>query len=97
MSLAGPSLSPGITMRRLPNRAGSRAVKLYSLRHYFASAMITNGAQITEVAARMGHANIGVTQQVYVHWLKDRKSDAINKLADSLLGYSVDTSEVNGR
>jgi integrase len=81
-------------------RAGVRIVKLYSLRHYFASAMITNGALITEVSARMGHANIGITQKVYVHWLKDRKSDAISKLTSSLLqptGYFVDSSGVSGR
>lgn len=41
----------------------------HQLRHLHASMLIEAGRPITEIAARLGHANPQVTMQVYAHWL----------------------------
>lgn len=42
----------------------------HCLRHYFATIMITNGAQISDVAEWLGHATIQITYNTYKHLLK---------------------------
>jgi site-specific recombinase XerD len=46
-------------------------VTFHDLRHAFASIAASRGVQIHVLSEVMGHSNIGVTQQVYVH-LYDR-------------------------
>ncbi len=59
-------------------RAGLYAVKrdgvviepaptFHSLRHSHGSALIAAGWDIEEVSARLGHANVAITQRIYVH------------------------------
>jgi integrase len=43
------------------------APTFHNLRHSHGSALIANGWDIEEVSARLGHANVAVTQQAYVH------------------------------
>lgn len=47
----------------------------HGLRHSHASHLISNGVSIEYVSERLGHKNIAITQQTYVHFLnKDRAS-----------------------
>ncbi|MDQ8044532.1 MAG: site-specific integrase [Patulibacter sp.] len=69
----------GRILSRAVDRAGLAAVTdrhgsvvqtaptFHSLRHTHASALIAAGWDIEEVSARLGHANVAITQQIYVH------------------------------
>jgi integrase len=67
-------------------RAGLRHVKFHSLRHSYASALIKLGAPVTEVAARLGHKNPGITLGIYSHWFKTADSGAASAYSDALFG-----------
>ena len=54
-------------------------------RHSCVSAMIANGAPITEVQHRLGHANPAITLQIYSHFLKHTEGTAADDMADSIL------------
>jgi integrase len=40
----------------------------HSLRHYFATALITAGADPTDVQKALRHSNLRITLETYVHW-----------------------------
>jgi integrase len=68
-------------------RARLRRVKFHSLRHSCASAMIANGASITEVQHQLGHSNPSITLGIYSHWFKNAAgSGAVGRLAKMALG-----------
>jgi integrase len=48
---------------------------LYSTRHFFASRLIANGANVKEVSVLMGHADEAFTLKVYGHLFKDAESE----------------------
>jgi integrase len=57
----------------------------HSLRHRFASVLLTEGVPVHEVARLMGHANGTVTLTVYAHVLRDKSdSDAIDRARDAI-------------
>ncbi|MDI6102818.1 tyrosine-type recombinase/integrase [Actinoplanes sp. NEAU-A12] len=49
---------------RLPRRHGLES-SLHGLRHFWAAALISSGADISAVSKAMGHANIAVTNDIY--------------------------------
>ena len=56
----------------------------HALRHFFASELLRAGYTMTEVASRLGHSSPAVTMQVYAHWNRATKSDAVAELAKRL-------------
>jgi integrase len=40
----------------------------HSLRHYFATALITAGADPTDVQKALRHSSLRITLETYVHW-----------------------------
>jgi site-specific recombinase XerD len=40
-----------------------------SLRHSFASILISSGANLVYVSRQMGHASVAITEKVYTRWL----------------------------
>jgi integrase len=54
------------------NEAGIEGVTFHDLRHAFASIAAHRGVPVNVLSNVMGHSNIGVTQQVYMH-LYNRK------------------------
>ena len=91
----------------LLRRAKLRIVDMHSLRHSFASALIMEGAPVTEVKAVMGHSNATTTLNIYAHWFKEAETGAMTKLAQILMakkpsqkasdeghGHFLDTLEV---
>ena len=56
-------------------------VSLHTLRHSFGSALIRNGVNIEVVSNLMGHANISVTYNKYIHTIKEEESKAMNMVA----------------
>ena len=68
-------------------RARLRRVTFHSLRHSCASAMIADGAAITEIQNQLGHSNPSITLGIYSHWFKNAKSGAAaGRLAKMTLG-----------
>lgn len=52
--------------------ADLKSVNLHSLRHTYASTLIMDGHNVTEVAAKLGHNSPDVTLRVYSHWWNGR-------------------------
>lgn len=73
-------LYPALERAKLPR------FTLYSLRHFFASFLISKGAPVTEVAYLLGHADPTVTLRRYSHWFRRAKSDAMGELARAVCG-----------
>jgi integrase len=68
-------------------RARLRRVTFHSLRHSCASAMIAEGAPITEVQYQLGHSNPSITLGIYSHWFKNAKGGgAAGRLAKMVVG-----------
>lgn len=57
--------------------------KFHSLRHTYATMLLTRGVDLKTVQDLMGHSDITITQ-IYLHVLPKTKSDAVNKLNDIL-------------
>jgi integrase len=67
------------------NRARLRRVTFHTLRHSCASALIVDGAFVTEVQHQLGHASPSITLSVYSHFFKDSESGAAERLAAGVL------------
>ncbi|MFD2172438.1 site-specific integrase [Tumebacillus lipolyticus] len=62
---------------------------LHDTRHTHASLLIMAGLPITDVAARLGHANPAITLSTYTHFLQDRSKVASDKWGEILRNASV--------
>lgn len=60
-------------------------VRMYDLRHLFATTMLSNGAELAAVSKLMGHSTVKMTADVYCHYLEGEKEKAVGKLP-SLVG-----------
>jgi integrase len=97
-TLAHKALHPACEAAGLPR------VRIHSLRHSFASALIMAGRPDTEVASLCGHKDASVTRRIYAHWLNaDHDPAALESLdgigADALaaLGEAVPPRTVETR
>ncbi|MEU1360785.1 site-specific integrase [Micromonospora zamorensis] len=54
----------------------------HSLRHFFATTLMSNGVEPQEVQKALRHANLRITLETYVHWLpkKDRPRGLVGNL-----------------
>ena len=82
---------PLTTIRRSFNTACEKAgitvdVRMYDLRHLFATTMLANGADLAAVSKLMGHSTVKMTADVYYHYLEGEKEKAVGKLP-SLAGF----------
>jgi integrase len=59
----------GTRVRTALRAAGLHGVSLHSLRHSHASELLSQGAPITAVAERLGHASPNITLSIYSHAL----------------------------
>ena len=51
---------------------------LHSLRHTFATLMLNNGIDVKIVSELLGHSNVSVTYNIYIHTIQSQKIKAIN-------------------
>jgi integrase len=54
----------------------------HSLRHFFATTLMSNGAEPQDVQKALRHANLRITLETYVHWLpkKDRPRGVVGNI-----------------
>ena len=72
-------------VRRVLKRAGMPEEKIYgahAFRHTFATIMLKNGVDVKVVAELLGHSDISVTYNTYVHIIKEQKAKAIQTLPE---------------
>lgn len=67
------ALQSAASKAKLPYR-----VRMYDIRHLFASTMLAGGADLAAVSKLLGHTNISTTQQHYYQLLKGEMERAIN-------------------
>ncbi|MGH9966908.1 MAG: tyrosine-type recombinase/integrase, partial [Pyrinomonadaceae bacterium] len=66
-------------------RAGlPKRIRLYDLRHTCATLLLKDGEHIKVVSERLGHSNVRMTLEIYVHVLPGMQRDAANRI-ESLL------------
>ena len=72
-------------VKRLAKRAEVKSFSLHDLRDTHASLLAKNGVPLEVVSKRLGHSNIGVTAERYLHVYSDRDAAAASAL-DALGG-----------
>lgn len=82
-TINGTSMYPGnveTTLHRMLKRGNCSINKcgVHSLRHTFGSILLQKGTDIKTVSELLGHSDISVTYNIYIHILQQTKIDAIN-------------------
>jgi integrase len=75
----------GARVREAMQKAGLTGLSLHSLRHSHASELLSQGAPVTAVAERLGHASPNITLSIYSHALP-ADNEAVAKLWNNALG-----------
>lgn len=65
---------------------GMKGFRLHDVRHCFASISLKQGTSVKEVSELLGHSSASVTLSIYAHAMEGVAREAVNRLADSLLG-----------
>ena len=74
-----------INFKKRLKEIGIKERSLYTLRHTFASHMISNmnkGIDILWVSRILGHKDISITLQVYAKYIKENDAKRINKIKE---------------
>jgi integrase len=75
-----PATKPG------EKRQPAREHGMHALRHYFASALLTEGEAIQAVSEWMGHHSPTITLNIYAHFMP-KSTNRMRSLMDKALGY----------
>jgi integrase len=70
--------------KRALKKAGLREIRLHSLRHTYASLLLSQGVSPVYVKEQMGHHSISVTVDIYGHWIRSGNRDAVNRLGEQI-------------
>lgn len=70
---------------RLADRAGLNGLRFHDLRHAHASIMLASGVHAKVVSERLGHANIGITLDIYSHVLPGLQDAAAQAFDETML------------
>lgn len=69
------------SLDRLVKKAGiERRVTLHTLRHTFGSTLLRRGVNIAVISKLMGHANINITYNKYIHAIKEEEAKAMSMI-----------------
>ena len=79
-----------LAFRRIIKRAGLKRIRIHDLRHTHATLMLKAGIHAKVVSERLGHANIGITLDIYSHVLPGLQEAAAEKF-DRI--FAVDGNE----
>jgi integrase len=76
--------SPYLWFRTFLKKHQLRYIKFHDLRHTSATLLINQGVHAKIISERLGHANIGITMNIYGHVLAKADKEAANKF-DNIL------------
>jgi len=65
-------------------KAKVRHVRIHSLRHFYASALIAQGENIKYISSQLGHASVAITVDRYGHLFPDERRAAAGRLEQRL-------------
>ena len=82
----------GARVKELMVAVGLEGVSLHSLRHTFASELLSKGVPITVVSERLGHADKNITLSIYSHAIP-ADSCAAAKVWNDALGDVIQVSK----
>lgn len=71
--------------RRICKAAGFPEEKIYgihALRHTFATLLLTNGVEIKTVSELLGHSDVTITYNTYIHVIKEQKRKALDTIPE---------------
>ena len=69
---------------KLCDKIGLPRFSMHVLRHTFATRCIEAGMKPKTLQTILGHTNIGITMNLYVHTTEDEKIKEIDKISDAL-------------
>ena len=84
-----------LAFKRILKQASLRRIRLHDLRHTHATLMLTAGIHPKVVSERLGHANIGITLDIYSHVLPGLQEAAAEKFDRIFEVDDIENSEVN--
>ena len=73
-----------INIRKLCKKAGMREISVHILRHIFATRCIESGMRPKTLQMILGHANISMTMDRYVHVTDDEKTKELENIEAGL-------------
>lgn len=83
-------------LRKLLKELDIPKVTVHGLRHSHASYLLYKGVSINYVSARLGHADVSITQKVYAHMLKEEKNREQDRTIELLsMSPNVPTAKIN--
>lgn len=68
------------SLDRLIRDAGLPSMSLHTLRHTYGSVMLRRKVDISDVSALMGHANISITYNKYIHVIQEEQAKAMKRV-----------------
>ena len=63
--------------RNILNRCGIEPCGVHALRHTFASMLFKKGVDVKTVSELLGHADVKITYNTYIHLIKEQKQQAV--------------------
>ncbi len=66
--------------KRILKKAELREIKIHSLRHTFASLLLSEGESPVYVKEQLGHSSIKTTVDIYGHWIQTKSKTGVNRL-----------------
>lgn len=76
-------------LNSLIQQHGLKRITNHGFRHTHATLLIESGASMKDVQERLGHANIQITMNLYVHLTETRKQETV----DNFVSYLNDDSK----
>lgn len=64
-------------LKRAADRCGIYGISPHTLRHTFATRLFEKGANVKDVSVILGHSNVNITYNTYIHVIRERKDDVV--------------------
>ena len=72
------------TFRGILHRCGIQSTGVHSLRHTFASRLFAKGIDVKTVSELLGHSDVGITYDTYIHLIHEQRAEAVNAIENVL-------------
>lgn len=87
--------TPYIWMKRYCDRNNFKFCDIHSLRHFYASSLISEGVDVASVSSALGHSVIGTTTNIYCHAFQQAQAKAAEAIAN-VLDFSKNKKSSDG-